>query len=304
MNNAFKDLNLLRIFAALWVEKNVTAAAIRLNLSQPALSHALQKLRNELGDPVFVRSGRGMSPTPRAEAWAPKVLAALEYFENAFADAKPFSPKEANERIVIVGTDLIEAALFAPLLKVIEQEAPQMTIISRPSDGQFPKVEMERGSVDFAIAGFFLNTHEGFYRKHLANEGYLTVACKNNKKIKSKMDLKTFASLSHILTSPQGDLYGVVDQALEAVGASRRVVAGVSTFQVIGKLIAGTEYCSTIPSKIALELAEQYKLNVYKPPVDIPPIKMHIFWHQRIHQSPVHRWVKEHIELILAEKFA
>jgi DNA-binding transcriptional LysR family regulator len=303
MNKHVRDLNLLRIFAALWEERNVTKAAKRLGLSQPALSHALSRLRDDMRDEVFVRSGRGVTPTPRAEMWAPKVMAALAQLEVALSEAEAFSPRKATGRITIVGTDLIEFMLFPKLLAVLAKEAPEVILVSRPSDGSFPKNDMERGTVDFAIAGFFGDVPEGFYQKIVGIEPYATITRKNHPMIQGSLDVNVLQKLAHILTSPQGDLSGTVDHALAKLGGKRRVVAGVTTFQVLGKLIAGTDLCATLPRSMAREQAHLYGLAVYEPPVKIAPIRLNMIWHQRIHTSPLHQWMRREIQTILEEAF-
>lgn len=303
MNNSYRDLNLLRIFAALWLDRNVSKAAKRLGLSQPALSHALSRLRDDMNDEVFVRSGRGVTPTPRAEIWAPKVLSALANLEEALSEAEVFSPQKANGRITIVGTDLIEYMLFPKLLALLAKEAPDIVLVSRPSDGTFPKSEMERGAIDFAIAGFFNNIPEGFYKVQAGIDPYMTMTRKNHPFINKKLDLGTYQQLSHLLTSPQGDLSGIVDHALAKVRAKRRVVAGVTTFQVIGKLISDTDFCATLPRSMAIELAKLFGLSTYEPPVKLEPIRLNMIWHHRIHTSPLHQWIRKEIQKILAEVF-
>lgn len=303
MNKSVRDLNLLRIFAALWEERNVTKAAKRLGLSQPALSHALSRLRDDMRDEVFVRSGRGVTPTPRAEMWAPKVIAALANLEVALSEAEAFSPRTAKGRVAIIGTDLIEFMLFPKLLALLAKEAPEVVLVSRPSDGSFPKNDMERGTVDFAIAGFFGDVPEGFYQKMVGIEPYATMTRKNHPLIQDSLDVNVLQKLAHILTSPQGDLAGTVDHALAKLGGKRRVVAGVTTFQVLGKLIAETDLCATLPRSMAREQAQLYDLNVYEPPVKIAPIRLNMIWHQRIHTSPLHQWVRKEIQTILAQVF-
>ena len=303
MNILVKDLNLLRIFAALWLDRNVTKAAKRLGLSQPALSHALSRLRVEMHDEVFVRSGRGITPTPRAVVWAPKVLDALAHLEIALSEADAFSPHKAEGRVTIVGTDLIEYMLFPKLLAVLAREAPEVVVISRPSDGSFPKGDMERGSIDFAIAGFFGEIPEGFYQQQVAVETYATIVRKGNPEVKGSLDLKTFKKLSHVLTSPQGDLSGVVDQALRKLDARRRIVAGVTTFQSMGKIISESDLCATLPRSMALELGRLFQLQVFAPPVTVPPIKLMMIWHQRIHTSPLHQWMRKEMQKILGSVF-
>jgi DNA-binding transcriptional LysR family regulator len=304
MNNNLKDLNLLRIFAVLWEERNVTKAARRLGISQPALSHALTRLRHEMRDQVFVRSGRGMTPTPSAEIWAPKVIMALAGLESALVEAEAFSPRHAKGRIAIIGTDMVESMLFPRLLAQLSREAPEVVLISRPSDGSFPKTDMEQGVIDFAIAGFFGGIPEGFYQQHVADETYRSIVRKRHPEVKSKLDLERFVRLSHVLVSPQGDLSGVVDVALAKLKLKRRIAAGLTTFQVIGKLVAETDFCATLPTSVAEEHAKRYGLDIFLPPIKLPPIRLMMIWHQRIHTSPLHQWIRREIQRHLGEIFS
>lgn len=301
MHTLVKDLNLLRIFSALWLDRNVSVASRKLGMSQPALSHALARLRVEMRDDVFVRSGRGMCPTPRAEAWAPKVLAALSQLEIALSETEEFSPANAKGRITIVGTDLIEFLLFPKLLSKLMLESKKLILVSRPTDGSFPKLDMERGAIDFAIAGFFADIPEGFYTKQVGVERYASIVRSGHPLVDGKLDLQTYQKLSHVLTSPHGDLAGVVDEVLATKKLKRHVVAGVTTFQVMGKLVAETDCCATLPRSVALEQARLYGLNLFDPPVELPPIKLNLIWHQRIHTSPLHLWMRQVIESILKE---
>ncbi|MCX6119387.1 MAG: LysR family transcriptional regulator [Proteobacteria bacterium] len=300
---ALQDLNLLRVFASLWRERNVSKAAKLLGLSQPALSHSLSKLRSEMADDVFVRSAKGMTPTPKAEAWAPKVLGALASLESAFSDFQEFTPLMATGRITIVGTDLLEYILFPKLLSVLSKEAKDVVLVSRPSDGHFPKGDLERGIVDFAIAGFFGDLPEGFYHQLVAKETYVSIVRKNHPMTGKGMNLKCFQSLAHVLTSPQGDLYGAVDEALEKLGLKRKVVAGVSTFQVLGKLIAESDYCGTLPRSMAYEQSKLYPIDIFPTPVELNPIQLRMIWHQRTHTNPLHKWVRQKIQTIMTQEF-
>ena len=303
MKTAFVDLNLLKIFAALWLDRNVTKAAKRLNMSQPALSHALSRLRAEMRDDVFVRSGRGMTPTPRAESWAPKVLEVLASLEVAFSEGEAFSPLKARGRITIVGTDLIEYMLFPRLLAKLAKDAPDVVLVSRPTDGSFPKADMERGVIDFAIAGFFVAVPEGVYQQQAGVEGYMSIVRKDHPMVKDKLDLRIFQKLSHVMTSPQGDLVGVVDIAMKKHKAMRKVVSGITTFQAIGKIVADTDFCGTLPRSMAQEHAKHFNLKVFEPPVVLNPIKFNMIWHHRIHTSPLHQWIRKEIHKILVDVF-
>ncbi len=244
-----------------------------------------------------------MTPTPAAQTWAPKINHALAALESAFAEAEAFTPSKAVGRISIIGTDMIESLLFPRLLAQLSREAPDVVLMSRPSDGSFPKSDMEQGIIDFAIAGFFGGIPEGFYQQHVADETYCSIVRKSHPIVKSKLDLERFVKLSHVLVSPQGDLSGVVDAALAKLKLKRRIAAGLTTFQVIGKLISETDFCATLPTSVAEMHAKLYGLNIFEPPVKLPSIRLMMIWHQRIHTSPLHQWIRREIQRHLAEIF-
>ncbi|MCX6123903.1 MAG: LysR family transcriptional regulator [Proteobacteria bacterium] len=294
-----KDLNLLKVFTAVWADLNVSKASKTLGLSQPAMSHALARLRADFNDDLFVRSGRGMVSTPLARALAPKIIEIVQQTEALFAGTRSINPVDFTGRISIMGTDLIEFILFPKLLAELSRSAPKLRIVSRPSSGEFPTRDMEVGALDFVIAGFFSDIPEGFYQSHVGEVAYLSIVRKDHPSVGEDLDLKTFSKLSHILTSPHGDLNGVVDQALQKLKLKRTVVAGLTTFQVLPKLVEASDLCATLPSCIARDAVNRYHIKAYSPPIELPNIQLKMLWHQRIHNSPLHEWCRALISRII-----
>lgn len=299
MHGLTKDLNLLMVFAALAAEKNVTRAAKRLSLSQPALSHALARLRKNFGDDLFVRSGKGMTLTPRAQAMVPEVEQIVASVEKLYAGGDGMDVSRVSEKIVVATTDYTEHVLLPVLLPVLKEEAPGITLVSRPTMGHLPKEALESGEIDFAIAGFFGELPEGFFRRVVLNETYLCVVRKGHPTVKDALTLTEYVKLDHVLVSPQGDLAGVVDQVLAKQGKKRRVVAGVSNFHTPAALVAGSDGIATLPARIAEMHARTHGLKTFEPPVTVPGFKLVMVWHARTDRDQVRGWVRGKVAEVL-----
>lgn len=287
-----KDFNLLRIFEALLVEHNVSRAARRLGLSQPALSHALSRLRTDFGDELFVRAARGVQPTPQALALAPAVLTALQGLRGVYAKRAAFSPKEAVGRIVLASTEFFEHMVLPRLLPALRKQAPGVVLLSRPTGGRLPKDEMERGDIDVAVAGFFGDLPEGFYRQPLVEDDFACILRQNHPAAAKALPLKAYLKLDHLLISPQGDLTGIVDKELARLGHKRRVVAGIANFLTPGWVIAASDLVLTAPRRLVNLYAQHLPLRILEVPLVLPKIQLVQVWHERTQNDPLHRFFR------------
>lgn len=303
MNIRSKDLNLLVVFYEVMSELSITKAAKKLHLSQPALSNALARLRSEFQDELFVRSSRGVTPTPRAlELKDPIARWLLK--TNLIYSQKAFDPQNFQGSFTIATNDYFEHLALPDLLPYLSQSAPQIKTIYRPTLGQLPKQELEQGMMDLAIAGYFGDLPEGFYQQDLITDTYACLVRKNHPKVQTKLTLKTYLDLEHILVSPQGDMKGVVDTTLDKKGHKRKIMAGVSSFGVPASIVAQSDYIVTLPARIASVYAKLYNLYLLKPPIEIPSIRVKQVWHQRTHLSPQHQWFREALKRIMDSKEA
>jgi DNA-binding transcriptional LysR family regulator len=294
-----KDFNLLKTFDALWRLRNVSHAAKFLKISQPAMSQQLIKLRDELGDDLFVRVGRGMAPTPKALQWAPALQRALNRLELELVSLSE-STHDRAERISIMATDLIESTLFPKLISLVQTERPSLTLVMRSTLGEFPKSSLELGQLDFVLAGFYGTLTDGFYQQLLQVHPYQVIARKDHPRIKDKLSLEQFCSEQHVLTSPQGDLWGVVDKELADKNLKRRVIAGVACFQSLGTMVESSDALATLPERMALHLVKRYNLKIFAPPLKLPPIRLQLIWHARTHHSQTHEYLRHVIAKSLA----
>ncbi len=296
-----KDLNLLSVFEALMGERSVSLAARKLSLSQPALSHALSRLRRDFDDDLFVRSGKGMTPTPRALELNKRVSLVLRHAQLLYEEQRAFVPKTIQARWNIATTDYFEALLLPRLLPYLSEHAPGITTVIRPTPGVLPKVELENGSLDVAIAGFYGELPEGFFKRVLFKETFVCVARKGHPRVGKHVSLETFVELEHLLVSPQGDLFGAVDEALEKKRLKRRIVAGVANFHSPAAIVASTDYVVTVPKRIAQLYVETHPVRWFEPPLAVPGFTLVAVWHARTHRSRLHAWLRDAIDTLTRE---
>ena len=301
LNMFDKTQSLLMVFDALMTERSVTRAAARLHLSQPALSHALARLREALGDELFVRVARGVVPTPRALELAPLAKEALSRLELLFAPPQRFAPATARAQLTMASTEFFEHLVLPRLLPRLRRDAPGLTLRSRSAQGRLPKDEMERGECDLAIAGFFGELPEGFYQQTLFEDDFVCVVRKDHPQVGRTLSLKTYLALDHLLISMQGDLTGVVDVALAKRRCRRRVVAGIGNFLTPGWIVAESELILTAPRRLARLYQRHLQLQLLELPLDVPSIQVVQVWHERTHAAPLHRWFRRQLQQTVRE---
>ncbi|MCU1733527.1 MULTISPECIES: LysR substrate-binding domain-containing protein [unclassified Pseudomonas] len=302
MNIAKKDLNLLLVFHVLYQERNASVAATRMALSQPALSHKLNKLRHQFGDPLFVRAPRGLTPTPRAHELAPHVqrlVGELEAFYD-LCDGQDFLARA--ERLHLYSTDYMEQTLLPRLLPVLREQAPNLVLITHNTRGELPREELEKGTCDLAIAGFYKDLPDTFHQQRLLGEDFVVLASRSNPRLNDGLDLPAFLACEHLLTTLTGDLDGLVDRALQARGLQRRVVAGLSSFIAPTRLVRGTDLLLTCLRSLAEEAVERDPdLRIHRLPLDLPRVEVMQIWHERTHADPLRRWFRQQVAGVLRD---
>lgn len=302
MNITHKDLNLLLVFHVLYQERNATLAAERMALSQPALSHKLNKLRHQFGGPLFVRAPRGLTPTPRAHEMAPQVQRLVEDLQGFYerCDGQDFLTRPA--RLHLYSTDYMEQTLLPRLLPIIRSQAPNLVLITHNTRGQLPREALEKGTCDLAIAGFYTDLPDTFHQQRLLSEDFVVLAARSNPRLGAGMSLEAFLACEHLLTTLTGDLDGLVDRALRAEGRSRRVVAGLSSFLAPARLIRGTDLLLTCLRAVAVEAVERDpELCIYPMPLRLPKIELMQIWHERTHTDPLRKWFRQQVWEVAAQ---
>jgi DNA-binding transcriptional LysR family regulator len=288
-----KDLNLLMIFAALWRERNVTAAAKVVGISQPALSRSLSRLRDEFGDPLFVRSSHGVTPTQRAIEIAESIVDTIASLDKIYSRDSRFDPANLKRVFTLVSTDYFESIAAERLIPIILKEAPQVSLNFRTSLGVIPKESLESGDVDLTIVGIFEKIPEGFYHQKILEDHYRSVV-RSDHPMKS-FSVDSFTKYSHVLMTPSGDLNGIVDDSLGKLNKSRHIAIGSSNFLSAGWMVAKTDLILTAPGLVVEQLKDGLPLRDFKTPVPTPRLDLYQIWHARTHHDPAQKWLRSKI---------
>ncbi|MCC9624409.1 LysR family transcriptional regulator [Thalassospira sp. MA62] len=287
------DLNLLVTLDTLLAERNVTRAAKRLNLTQPAISTRLTRLRDLLGDPLLIPAQRGMIPTERALELHAPLHAALEGVRQVVSHASPFDPSTVSATVAIAASDYVQYSILMPLLGLLRTEAPGLQIAWRTIDTTSLDAQMTRGDVGLALTTPE-TAPETLRMRKIYHEDYVAIARTNHPRIQDTLDLDTFCALDHVIASPEGGGFrGPTDDALAALGRTRRIALSAPGFLVIPEIIARSDMVALVPSRVARHRSDQIKL--LPPPLTVPGFDMALVWHDRTTGHPLHRWIRERI---------
>ena len=288
------DVNLLMAFEALLQERSVSRAAQRVGLSQPAMSNALARLRVMLGDPILVRSGRGMVATPRAESLAEPLRDALAGIERVLARAEAFEPATARGVFNLLATDYAAFALLPAFFSRAQTEAPGLDFFVRSLGEEACFSPLDSGEADLAlVVGNVSRLPERLYRQVLLSERFKSLVRVGHPAVPGdRIDLDTYVRLSHLLVAPRGTTTGVIDQELDARGLSRRIAMTVPHFLVAPSIVAQSDLVLTVAERVARTFARTYALKVLDPPLPLPGFSTALVWHERTHHEPSHRWLR------------
>jgi DNA-binding transcriptional LysR family regulator len=284
------DLNLLSSLDAILDERNVTRAARRLGVSQPAASHALRKLRELLGDELLVRTPGGMRPTPRAVELQPAVRAALAAAATVLQAAPVFDPARAERTFTIAVVDQAAFSLLPPLVQRIVREAPGVRVDVRPVPHE-RLVEALASELDLVV-GVFRDAPAGVREAALWREEFVCVIRRGSGAARGPFTLERYLALPHLFVAPRGLPGSPLDESLARAGHRRRVVIQVPHFLVAPQLVATGDLVWTAPGNLARAFAEQLPLVVREPPWPVPGFTVVMRWHVRLDRDPGLAWLR------------
>lgn len=285
------DLNLLVVFNQLLVERRVSRAAEALGLTQPAVSNALARLRKRLGDELFLRTSRGMEPTPFAEQLAEPVAYALGMIHGALNQRAAFDPATSRRAFALAMTDIGEIYFLPGLMEALAREAPGVSITTVRDSAVNLKDEMQAGRVDLAI-GLLPQLKAGFFQRRLFRQRYVCMLRKGHRLAKRRLSLEAFTAADHVMVVAAGTGHGQVDEILARKGIARRVRLTVPHFVAVGHILASTDMVATVPERFAERVAEPFGLTYAEHPAALPPIAINLFWHAKFHRDPANQWLR------------
>ncbi|WP_223670304.1 LysR family transcriptional regulator [Kangiella shandongensis] len=286
------DLNLLLILDVILEEKHISNAAVRLNMSQPAVSRSLQRLRDMFDDQLLIRVGSGYQLTSRASTLAPRLKSWLADFM-CMMQPEEFVPAQAKGELTIMSMDS-EVSIFLPnLWQDLQKEAPN---VAMRSIGYRPDAVtlLEEGEIDFLIGDEKKSLESTKYHNfHLVRHDFVMVMAQSHPLASvEKISLQTYTKQRHGLVTVTGKGLGIIDKLLAKEGMSRNVALFVPTFHLALDICSRTDLVFAMPRLVAEKDAEKYGLAIKELPLKMPLLDIYLYWHERQHQMALHRWFR------------
>lgn len=297
------DLNLLRVFDEVMAERSLTRAARNLALTQPAVSNALRRLRDTVGDELVRRSGHGVVPTPRALALWPVVREALRQLQASLAPGRFEAANDASV-FVLAMADATSAEIMPGLVGILEQESPGVSLRAVPLTTRDPRRLLDDGEADLAVGHFpavlaDLTAREqsgesvSFAHQRLYSGEYVCVMRRDHPMTSGPMTLNRFCSARHMLVSFSGRPFGFIDEALASLNRQRRIVLTVNQFFTAGQVVASSNLLTVLPRHFVRVTGIADSLVLRELPFDVPPVHIDALWHRRVQHSAAHQWLRQ-----------
>ena len=295
------DLNLLVVFNQLRVERRVSKVADNLGISQPAVSNSLAKLRKLFGDELFLRTPKGMEPTPFADQLAESVSYALAMIHSSINQRTRFDPANERGSFTIGMTDIGEIFFLPDLIERVKREAPGIALSTVRNTMVNLRDELESGKVDMAI-GLLPQLKAGFFQRRLFRQRYVCLMRSGHPLDKKRMTLAEYAGAEHLVVVSAGTGHGKVDELLQRSGIERRVRLTVPHYVSVGHILQRSELITTVPERLADRLLAPFGLAKVAHPAKLPEVAINAFWHAKYHRAPANRWLRGLIFELYAEE--
>ncbi|ATJ81313.1 LysR family transcriptional regulator [Halomonas beimenensis] len=291
------DLNLLRVFETLIVERHVTRAAERLHLSQPALSHALKRLREALDDPLLLRTENGMQPTPRALELLPSVQQALALVQESLEPPAPFDPATSRHHFVIATTDFFEEVLYPPFLARLRPQAPNVTFEIALITDEVLQAGLERRQVDLVVGPEAVTgMPRGLVRETWMSEDLVCLAARGNAGIEERLSLAQFIDHPQVaLSDISGLQHSKVDAWLASQHCQRRVISRNLNYMAAARVVASSDAIMVLPRQMARMFAKMLPVRPVEPPPGMPRLDMQLIQHPLYAKERPLEWLRQQL---------
>ncbi|MCY1265748.1 PCP degradation transcriptional activation protein [compost metagenome] len=296
INTRTLDLNLLVVFATLWETQNVTRASERLSLSQSAVSHALRRLRERLGDELFVIGRGGLVPTARAAELIGPVRDALSRLDEVLQGSAPFVPATVQRKFRIASGDFVEFLILPRLIQHIAREAPgvMIEVVPLPPNSTVSAL-LEGGEIDLVISSP-MTLGAGLRREPITTVSLLTLIWQREGLPPGRFPLDLYLERPQVMIEMHQRDGNIIDQTLQTQGLARRIGVLVQNFMAMPVIASQTGYICNLPGPIAEAFAATFGLSCHEPPVDFPEPELVAHWHSRFDADPGLQWLREQVK--------
>ena len=294
------DLNLFTVFEAIYAEGSVTRASQKLNLTQPAISHALGRLRELFDDPLFVRQGHTMVSTPLARSMIEPVRRALRGLEVTLTGAREFDPATMPKRFNLALRDVLEATVLPPLMLRMRKSAPLVDLAASHVERRELEIELAAGTL--AFRGFeLLPLASDILHTRIYQDSTVVVARKGHPDIDGAIDLDTYLKQDHILASSRRRGPGLEDFELSRLGLERHVRLRCQHYFAACRVVSQTDLVLTMPGRYAGIANRHFRNQILPFPLEVPPFDVFLYWHANVDNDPANRWLREQVMLSIKE---
>ncbi|MES2263642.1 MAG: LysR family transcriptional regulator [Pseudomonadota bacterium] len=286
------DLNLLLVFNQLLAERRVSKVAEALGLTQPGVSNALKRLRLLLGDELFVRTARGMEPTPYALRLAEPIGYALSTIHDSLNEVAHFDPATSKRKFSIGMTDIGEVYFLPGLMDVLRRQAPGVSVSTVRNTAVNLQDEMEAGHIDLAI-GLLPQLKSGYFQRRLFAQRYVCMFRQGHVLDKEGgMTVEEFQGADHVVVVSGGTGHAIVDQSVERLGIRRNIALTVPHFVAVGHILSHSSMIATVPERYAMACLQPFGLRYVTHPLSLPEININVFWHAKFNKEPANKWLR------------
>lgn len=285
------DLNLLVVFNQLLAQRSVSKAAQTLGISQPAISNSLAKLRKILGDPLFLKTAKGMEPTPYADQLAEPVSYALGMIHSSLNEHTSFDPAQSKRVFTIGMMDIGEIYFLPTLMRRLRQEAPSVAVSTMRNTSVTLQDDLQSGKVDLAI-GLLPQLKAGFFQRRLFTQSYVCLMRRGHRLSRQRLSLEEYQSAEHLRVIAAETGHGKVDEVLQRSGVERKFPLTVPHYVSVGHILRDSDMIATVPERLADKLLEPFQLAKVPVPAKLPDVVITVFWHAKYHRSPANQWLR------------
>ncbi|WP_404368975.1 LysR family transcriptional regulator [Marinobacter sp.] len=290
------DLNLLHVFDTIYREGSLTRAARALHLTQPAVSHSLARLREHFSDPLFTRQGNQMVPTPLARRFSESMRPGLTQIQSAVNQFHAFDPASQRKTYSLALRDILEST-FLPRLMTRLADYPDIEISSQRTARRDMETQLAAGKLDFAV-DVLLPISDQTAHELLRKDRLVVIARKDNPVTRKDLSMPDYLAARHVLVSSRAEGPGIEDFELSRLGVQRNIRLRCQHYYAACRVVESTDFLLTMPETYARLIAESLDISINTPPVELPGIDVHLYWHKPYSREPALIWFREQLHAV------